>query len=199
MALTLPLLGCFSNYRYAELGAEDVVLAVGDQFTSGGNVSESFRYTSVLGKSTSAKILNLGQSGASVMSTVPILKSGLSNYTNVRLIIVNVGYNDMLRGVDSRFVTAAFMELFREAQRANVPLLLVGIPTLPYVKGRDKPSALFEELGSDPHVIYERDVFSMVLKDAANMESGNQFNADGYRVFAEGMEARLRKEGFIRN
>ena len=197
-ASALLLTACFANYHHAELGLNDVVLAIGDQFTAGGNVSESFRYTTVLSKNTNAQVINLGRSGAVVADAIPVLRANLAKYPTTRLVIVNIGYNDMLKGVDPRFVMAAFMELFREAQKAKVPLLLVGIPKLPYTKGNDKPSALFEEMGSDSHIIYEREAFSKVMRDAENMESGNQFNADGYRVFAEEMEARLRKEGFIR-
>lgn len=197
-ASAMLLAGCFANYHHAELGPNDVVLALGDQFTSGGNVSESFRYTTVLGQNTNARIVNLGRSGAMVADAIPVLRENLAKHPNTRLVIVSLGYNDIIKGVDPRFVMSAFVELFREAQKAKVPVLLVGIPKLPYTKGNDKPTALFEELGANNHIIYEREAFAAVLREAENMESGNQFNADGYRVFAEELEARLRKEGFIR-
>ena len=133
-----------------------------------------------------------------VADAIPVLRENLAKHPNTRLVIVSLGYNDIIKGVDPRFVTSAFVELFREAQKAKVPVLLVGIPKLPYTKGNDKPTALFEELGANNHIIYEREAFAAVLREAENMESGNQFNADGYRVFAEELEARLRKEGFIR-
>ena len=97
-ASAMLLAGCFANYHHAELGPNDVVLALGDQFTSGGNVSESFRYTTVLGQNTNARIVNLGRSGAMVADAIPVLRENLAKHPNTRLVIVSLGYNDIIKG-----------------------------------------------------------------------------------------------------
>lgn len=187
--------GCKRSNNYSELVAGDVVLAVGDQFTAGTGVSERFSYPELLALSTDAKILNIARAGQSAADVMNVLKPALND--RVKLVILTVGFNDLQQGQDLRFLTSYLIEIISTLERRKVPLMLIGIPALPY-KGSSKPHPVFEQLAENYKFIYEPNAFITVLKTQVNMETPRQFTADGYRVFSESIEARMRAEGFLR-
>lgn len=188
--------GCTRSTNYPELIAGDVVLAVGDQFTAGTGASERFSYPEVLAKSTNAKILNLSRAGRGAADIMNVLTPAL-NGGSVKLVILTVGFNDLQQENDLRFLTGHLTEVIGMLERRKVPLMLIGIPALPY-KGASKPHPVFEKLVENYKFIYEPNAFITVLKTPGNMETPSQFTADGYRVFSEQIEARMRAEGFLR-
>ena len=192
----LLMVGCTKTANYSELKVDDIIVAMGDQFTAGTGSSERFSYPSLLAKETKATILNLGQPGRSagdVMSSLkPTLDSG-----HVKLVVLTIGFNDLQQGSDLRFLTGYLTEVITTLERYKIPLMLVGIPALPY-KGSNNPHPVFDQLAGSYKFIYEPNAFIDVLKTPGNMETPSQFTAEGYRVFAENIEARLRLEGFLR-
>lgn len=192
------LSGCMQATNHIELGPRDVVLAVGDQFTAGTGASSQFAYPEVLGKATKATVINLGQAGRGSADTMPVLRPILAKNKNIKLIILTIGFNDLLQGSDLRFLTGYLAEATQEIEKAGIPLMLVGIPGLPHHKD-SKPHPVYSTLASNyPKLIWEPNALIKAMRDPENMETPSQFNADGYRVFAENIEARLKKEGFIR-
>lgn len=190
------LAGCTKASGYSELSAGDVVLAVGDQFTAGTGASERFSYPGLLAKETNASIINLGKAGRGAGDIMPVLKPALEA-GKVKLVILTIGFNDLQQGSDLRFLTGYLTETIATAEQYKVPLMIIGIPALPY-KGSTKPHPVFEQLASGNRFIYEPNAFIDVLKSSDNMETPSQFTAEGYRVFAENIGARLRLEGFLR-
>lgn len=188
--------GCTRTTNYPELIAGDLVLAVGDQFTAGTGASERFSYPELLALSTDAKILNIGRAGRGAADIMNVLTPALDG-GRVKLVILTVGFNDLQQGNDLRFLTGHLTEIVGMLERRKVPLMLIGIPALPY-KGASKPHPVFEQLAENNKFIYEPNAFISVLKTPGNMETPSQFTADGYRVFSERIEARMRAEGFLR-
>lgn len=188
--------GCTRSTNYPELVAGDVVLAIGDQFTAGTGVSARFSYPELLAASTDAKILNLARSGQSASDIMNVIKPALEG-ARVKLVILTIGFNDLQQGNDLRFLTSHLTEIISLLESRKIPLMLIGIPAYPY-KGSKQPHPIFEKLSENYKFIYEPNAFIKVLKMPENMETPNQFNADGYRVFSESIEARLRIEGFLR-
>lgn len=188
--------GCTRPTNYPELIAGDIVLAVGDQFTAGTGTSERFSYPELLATSTDAKILNLSRAGRGAADIMSVLTPAL-NGGRVKLVILTVGFNDLQQGNDLRFLTGPLTEIINMLERRKVSLMLIGIPALPY-KGASKPHPVFEQLAENYKFIYEPNAFIAVLKTPENMETPSQFTADGYRVFSERIEARMRAEGFLR-
>lgn len=190
------LSGCTRSTNYPELIAGDVVLAVGDQFTAGTGASERFSYPELLAISTNAKILNLARAGRGAADIMNVLTPALDG-GRVKLVILTIGFNDLQQGNDLRFLTGHLTEIIGMLERRKVPLMLIGIPGLPY-KGASKPHPVFEQLAESYKFIYEPNAFIAVVKIPENMETPRQFSADGYRVFSERIEARMRAEGFLR-
>lgn len=188
--------GCTRATNYPELIAGDLVLAVGDQFTAGTGSSERFSYPELLAISTDAKILNLSRAGRGAADIMNVLTPALDG-GRVKLVILTVGFNDLQQGNDLRFLTGHLTDIIGMLERRKVPLMLIGIPALPY-KGAGKPHPVFEKLAENYKFIYEPNAFITVLKTPGNMETPSQFTADGYRVFSESIEARMRAEGFLR-
>ena len=122
----------------------------------------------------------------------PLLGDG-----RVKLVILTIGFNDLQQGSDLRFLTGYLNEVATVLERRKIPLMIVGIPALPY-KGATKPHPVYEQLASNFKFVYEPNAFINVLQSPENMETPSQFTAEGYRVFAENIEARLKTEGFIR-
>ena len=171
-------------------------MAIGDQFTAGTGSSEKFSYPSLLAKETEATVLNLGRQGRSAGDVMSALKPAL-DAGRVKVVVLTIGFNDLQQGSDLRFLTGYLTEVITTLERYKVPLMLVGIPALPY-KGHNKPHPVFDKLAASYKFIYEPNAFIDVLKTPENMETPSQFTADGYRVFAANIEARLRAEGFLR-
>lgn len=188
--------GCTKSANYPELVSGDIIVALGDQFTAGTGASERFSYPGLLGKETDATILNLGQSGRSAGDILAVLKPVLDT-KRVKLVILTIGFNDLQQGSDLRFLTGYLTETISILERHKIPLMLVGIPALPY-KGANNPHPVFDQLATNYKFIYEPNAFINVLKTTDNMETPSQFTAEGYRVFAANIEARLRVEGFVR-
>lgn len=193
---TVLLVSCTRTYNYPELASGDVVVAIGDQFTAGTGSSARFAYPELLSKSTYAEVVNLGKAGRGAADVMGVLKPALEK-GHVKLVILTIGFNDLQQGGDLRFLSGYLNETATTLERYKVPLMLVGIPALPY-KGANAPHPVYDQLAAGYKLIYEQNAFIDVLKNTGNMETPSQFNADGYRVFAENIEARLRKEGFIR-
>lgn len=193
---TVFLASCTKTYNYPELVSGDVVLAIGDQFTAGTGASERFSYPELLSKSTYARVMNLGKAGRGTADVMSVLKPAL-DAGHVKLVILTIGFNDLQQGGDIRFLSGYLNETATTLEKYKVPLMLVGIPALPY-KGAGAPHPVYDQLASGYKMVYEQNAFINVLKNSANMETPSQFNADGYRVFAENIEERLRSEGFIR-
>ena len=188
--------GCTRNYNYPELVAGDVVVALGDQFTAGTGASERFSYPDLLSKSTNAKVINMGRAGRGAGDMMGVLTPLLGD-SRVKLVILTIGFNDLQQGSDLRFLTGYLNEVATVLERQKIPLMIVGIPALPY-KGATKPHPVYEQLASNFKFVYEPNAFINVLQSPENMETPSQFTAEGYRVFAENIEARLKTEGFIR-
>lgn len=190
------MVGCTKTANYPELVSGDIIIALGDQFTAGTGSSERFSYPGLLAKETDATIVNLGKAGRSAGDIMAALKPAL-DAGRVKLVILTIGFNDLQQGSDLRFLTGYLTEAVTTLERHKVPLMVVGIPALPY-KGSNNPHPVYDQLAASYKFIYEPNAFIDVLKTPANMETPSQFTAEGYRVFAANLEARLRVEGFLR-
>lgn len=190
------LVACTRSYNYPELVSGDVVLTVGDQFTAGTGASARFAYPDLLAQSTNARVINLGRAGSGAADIMRVMRPALAG-GRVKLVVLTIGFNDLHQGADLRFLKGYLTEAATVLDRMKIPLMLVGIPALPY-KGASKPHPVYDDIAASYKLIYEPSAFIEVLKVPQNMETPAQFTADGYRVFAENIEERLRAEGFLR-
>ena len=195
---SMLLSSCMQDYNYPELLEGDIVIALGDQFTAGTGASTAFSYPSVLAKSTNALIINAGRAGRGSSDIMAALSPLLVEHPNVKLVILSIGFNDIQQGTDLRFLRTYISEVILLLEKHKIPMILVGMPKLPYKAGASA-HPIYELLASSgERVMYEPRAFTSVLNTQANLETPSQFTATGYRVLAENIEARMKKEGFIR-
>ena len=191
--LALTLSGCMNDYNYSELDDSEIVIAVGDSFTAGAGTSANLTYPSVLGRLITQPMMTISSADATAADLVKPLMPYYDN-PKVKLIILMAGFNDLNRGADLRYTTAAFTEIVKNAEKHKIAVMIIGMPS----PSTYEVHPFYYEIGAKLPVIFEANALVDVLKKESYRETPSKLNADGYRALAEKIEARLRKEGLIR-
>ena len=175
--------------------APATVAALGDSLTQGfglapddGFVPQLQRWLDMQG--ANAELINAGVSGDTTAGGLSRIAWTLSD--DVDALIVALGANDMLRGIDPGVARANLDGILAEAGRQGVPVLLVGLDTLPNYGPEYKAAfdAIFPELAARHGTLYHPDFLGALaaLGDrAAALEAymqpdGMHPNRDGVKL-----------------
>lgn len=125
-----------------------IIVALGDSLTAGMGVSEELNYPSLLQKKIDNSHLhytvkNVGISGDTTSGVLNRLE--WVQKLNPDIVILEIGANDALRGIDTAFVRKNLEETILFFQKEEVTIILVGIEALKNQGG---------EYGSSFHSIY---------------------------------------------
>lgn len=131
-----------ANAATARIGDERLVVALGDSLYAGYGVlpQESFpaRLEKALAaRGTAATVRNAGVSGdtsSAGLRRLAFTLDGLDRKPD--LVMVNLGGNDMLRGIDPAETRANLTAICEELKRRGIPILLTGMVAAPNM-GRD--------------------------------------------------------------
>ena len=138
------------------------VAALGDSLTQGfglapddGFVPQLQRWLDM--KGANAELINAGVSGDTTAGGLSRIAWTLSD--DVDALIVALGANDMLRGIDPAVARANLDGLLTEAGRQGVPVLLVGLDALPNYGPEYKAAfdAMYPELAARHGALYHPD------------------------------------------
>ncbi|MDB5669461.1 MAG: arylesterase [Alphaproteobacteria bacterium] len=124
------------------IAGKKLILAFGDSLYAGYGVSQQESFPSELQKSLQGKglavvVRNAGVSGdtsAAGLRRLAFALDGLPRKPD--LVMVNLGGNDMLRGVDPKETKANLTAICEELKRRGIPILLTGMVAAPNL-GRD--------------------------------------------------------------
>lgn len=185
--------------KAAPLPAGSTVLALGDSLTSGVGATPDTAYPAVLQALTGWQVVNGGVSGDTTAQALARLP-GLLQEHQPRLVIVSIGGNDFLRQMSAGAARATLGEISRTAQAAGAQVLLVAVPQVSLLAagtGSLKDHPLYAELAGELKLPLHAEGWARVLSQSELRADTVHANAQGYRVFAEGLLPTLRQVGWL--
>ena len=167
------------------------IVALGDSLTAGYLLPQKNAFPTVLEralreKGYKAEVSNAGVSGDTASGGLERLDWAVGDGAD--LVIVELGANDMLRGVDPAITKKALANILTRLQAKKIPVLLAGMTAAPGM-GRDyeaKFNAIFEELAREFNVPLYPFFLQGVAGDAGLLLT------DGMHPNAQGVEAIVR-------
>ncbi|MGE0665998.1 MAG: arylesterase [Sphingomonadales bacterium] len=190
------LVACFSYAAQAKPDDGHQVLALGDSLTAGYGLEPGRSFPAKLEAALRAKGLkvtvhNAGVSGDTASAGLSRLDWALAGVPGKPdLVILELGANDMLRGVDPAVTTRALTAIMDRFKRDGVPVLIAGMKAAPnmgaaYVKQFD---AIFPALAKK----YDAPLYPFFLdgvagKKALNLPDGLHPTAEGIDVIVTGI------------
>jgi acyl-CoA thioesterase-1 len=163
------------------------IVALGDSLTAGFNLPASAAFPAKLEKALQAKghmveVANAGVSGDTASGGLARLDWSVPEGTDA--VIVELGANDMLRGLDPKITRTALEEIVRRLGERRLAILLAGMRAIPnlgidYVQG-------FESIYADIAAKYDVILYPFFLDGIAGDRALNQ--RDGIHPTAAGVD-----------
>jgi acyl-CoA thioesterase-1 len=163
------------------------IVALGDSLTAGYNLPASAAFPARLEKALRAKglavdVANAGVSGDTASGGLARLDWSVPEGTDA--VIVELGANDMLRGLDPKVTRSALEEIVRRLEARKLAVLLAGMRAIPnlgvdYVQG-------FENIYTDIAAKHDVILYPFFLEGIAGDRAFNQ--RDGLHPTAEGVD-----------
>ena len=194
--VALTLTACSKKPKGTALPSGATVLALGDSITAGVGATAATSYPAVLAQLTGWNVVNGGVSGDKSADALVRLPALLEEHSP-RLVIVSIGGNDFLRGVDEAVTRANVTAIIEMSLRAASQVVLVAIPKLSALAlvGALSDHPLYAALTTQFKLPLIEGAWSHVLSDKALKSDQIHANAAGYKVFAELAVKQLRASG----
>ena len=181
------------------LAAGAVVLALGDSITYGAGAPAAAAFPAQLAVLSGWSVINGGVPGDTSAQALLRLPALLAEHKPA-LLIVSLGGNDFLRRLPEAETQANLGRCIALAREAAAQVVLVAVPrpTLAAAVGAglsDHP--LYAQLATELALPLHSGGWARVLGDEKLKSDQIHANAEGYRVFAEGLAASLRAAGLL--
>jgi acyl-CoA thioesterase-1 len=186
LGLALTLAPCPLSQAGAAARAAKLV-ALGDSLTAGFNLPASAAFPAKLQEALRAEgfaveIANAGVSGDTASGGLARLDWSVPEGTDA--VILELGANDMLRGIDPKVTRTALDEIIRRLTERHITVLLAGMRAIPnlgvqYVEGFE---AIYPQLAAKYDLIY----YPFFLEGIAGKPEFNQ--RDGLHPTATGVD-----------
>lgn len=189
----LLIAACHTSPRLKELPPDAVVLAFGDSLTYGTGALPEQSYPAVLQNLISRTVINAGVPGETTSEGLARLPLYLDRY-HPALVLLCLGANDMLRGLDENAATGNLKEMIRLAEKQGAQVVLIGVP---------RPNLLvstpefYRQIADEFSLPYLENAMREILKKNSLKSDIIHPNAKGYRKLAEGIALFLRKSGAL--
>ncbi len=191
---------CSRTPKLPAIPAGATVLALGDSITAGNGATPDQAWPAVLAQLSGWKVVNAGIPGDVSAGALERLSALLAEH-HPALTIVSIGGNDLLRRLpedQSRANVLAIVDAVR-ASGSQVVLVAVPKPTLlAAAVGKLEDHPLYADLASERKIVLHPKGWSEVLSDPNLKSDQIHANAAGYRQFAEGLAATLKRSGLLR-
>ncbi len=196
------LAGCSKHQPPAAarlLPAGAVVLALGDSITHGTGAPPEVAFPAQLAALSGWRVINGGVPGDTSAQALQRLPALLAEHVP-GLVIVSLGGNDFLRRLPEAETLANLRRCVALSREAGAQVVLVAVPrpTLAAAAGAslsDHP--LYAQLAADLALPLHAGGWARVLGDEKLKSDQIHANAEGYRVFTEGLTVTLRNAGLL--
>jgi acyl-CoA hydrolase len=188
---------CGKERKLAPLPAGSRVVAFGDSVTYGTGAAPGEDWPTRLAALTGWQISNAGVPGDTAEAAQARVAAMLGEPLPA-LVIVELGGNDFLKRRAPNAVKEDLRAIIGRLRQAGVQVVLIAVPELSLLgvlAGKPADSPIYRELAKEAGVPLVSDVFSDVLGRPELCADRIHPNAEGYRVMAEGIFARLREVG----
>jgi acyl-CoA thioesterase-1 len=204
MTMGLAMTGDAAAQTAPAAGVRPIKLvALGDSLTAGYNLPASAAFPVKLQKALQEKgiaveISNAGVSGDTSSGGLARLDWSIAKDTEG--VIVELGANDALRGLDPQVTRTSLEEILKRLKARNIPVLLCGMYAPPNY-GKDY-TAKFNAIYPDLAKAYDVPLYPFFLDGVATVERLTQ--SDGLHPTAEGIDAVIQNilptaEAFVRS
>ncbi|HLM03093.1 MAG TPA: arylesterase [Pyrinomonadaceae bacterium] len=168
------------------------IIAFGDSLTAGFGLSEKESYPFLLQQRLNAEgynyeVVNAGVSGDTSQGGLERIDWSLEQ-ENVEILILELGANDLLRGLPPAKMKKNLGEIIRKAQAKKIKVLLCGMLAPPSmgVKYQQEFVNAFPDLADEYKVEFLPFVLEGIALDKKlNQADGIHPNADGAKILAE--------------
>jgi acyl-CoA thioesterase-1 len=176
------------------------IVAFGDSLTAGFGLLEKESYPYLLQEKLRAngydfEVVNAGVSGETSLGGLERIEWVLE-MENVKILILELGANDLMRGVPAEKVKANLDTIIRKAKAKNIKVLLCGMlapPTAGSNYSRDF-TLVFPDLATEHKVAFLPFLLEGVaLKKELNQADGIHPNAEGEKIMTENVYRELQK------
>lgn len=180
--------------------ARPKIVAFGDSLTAGFGLTENESYPYLLQQKLNAdgydyEVVNAGVSGDTSQGGLERIDWVLG-MDNVKVLILELGANDLLRGIPVARMRSNLDQIIQKAKARNVRVLLCGMlapPTMGPEYQREYTSA-FPQLANEHHVVFVPFILENVaLKKELNQADGIHPNAEGEKIMTETVYKELKK------
>ena len=179
--------------RLRELPPDAVVLAFGDSLTYGTGALPDQSYPAVLQKAISRTVINAGVPGETTSEGLARLPHLLDRY-HPALVLLCLGANDMLRGLDEGAAAENLKEMIRMIEKQGAQVVLIGVPRPNLLMSTPE---FYRRIAEEFSIPYLENAMSDVLKKNSLKSDFIHPNAKGYRKLAEAVTVFLRKKGAL--
>lgn len=175
------------------------IVAFGDSLTAGFGLTENESYPYLLQQKLTAdgfdyEVVNAGVSGDTSLGGLEradwVLETG-----NVKVLILELGANDLLRGIPVAKMKVNLDEIIKKAQAKNVKVLLCGMlapPTMGTDYQRDF-NAAFPDLANQHKLNFLPFILeNIALKKELNQADSIHPNADGEKIMTDNVYKELK-------
>lgn len=174
----------------AEAAHVPVILAFGDSLTAGLGLPADAAFpaqlqTRLAALGVAARVINAGVSGDTTADGLARLDWSLAD--KPALVILELGANDMLRGIDPAITRANLVAMIAKIRRSGVRVLLVGMKAAPnwgaaYQKSFDR---IYPALAQEDHVaLYPFFLDGVAMDPTLNQADGLHPTAKGVAIIA---------------
>jgi acyl-CoA thioesterase-1 len=176
------------------------IVLLGDSLTAGFGLTENESYPYLLQQKLSAngydyEVINAGISGDTSLGGLE-RADWVLGMDNVKIMVLELGANDLLRGIPVAKMRSNLDQIIRKAKARNVKVLLCGMlapPTMGAEYQREYTMA-FPELADKHKVAFLPFLLQdIALKKELNQADGIHPNAEGERIMTENVYKELKK------
>jgi len=173
--------------------AQTKILFVGDSLTEGYGVAKEASYPTLVEATLKERgykdviAVNAGVSGATTASGVSRLKWHLNGNPKPKIMLLALGANDGLRGLDLKASRKNLVDVIKLGKQHGMQVLLAGMKMPPNygVDYTTKFAAMFEEIAKEEDVPLLPFLLEGVAADSKlNLADGIHPNPDGYKIVA---------------
>lgn len=194
------LAGACTRPGEERLAPGSVVLALGDSITAGYGIARDQAWPTHLAARSGWKIVNAGVSGDTTSNALERLPDLLETHLP-KLVIVEIGGNDMLRRMDLRQSEANLLAIVDLARERGARVVLLGIPrpsAIGAATGRLATAEFYAGIAKRSRSMLVEDAVADVLSDAALRLDPLHPNEEGHRRLADLIGRAFRDSGLLR-
>jgi acyl-CoA thioesterase-1 len=194
-SITLALIGMIlAGIALTGCGRKEVIprgeiAFLGDSITAGYGLDSGQAYPSLI-QIDGMSMVNLGVSGSTTEDGLHRMKDYFDSGANPHLMVIALGANDILHGVDLSATEANLLSAIQVCRDHHVPVLLCGI----HIPFKFAAEGLFERVAGEAHVPLVPDLMQGEETQQQYLQDDDMHpNAAGQALIAEKMQAALLK------